>query len=154
MYDDNSATAAGTYKCKLEFIVETKEKLRINLEEKLYSQISLELSDLVNLSKSKFQNSYVRALSYQVFENNGVIKREIVDQIIKNIPKEERINLRKAGIKIGRYHVFLPKMLKPNADLPTFIMFSFKKNFHTFFKVINTIFFNFFIRYKKGKIIN
>ena len=29
LYDDNSATAAGTYKCKLEFIVETKEKLRV-----------------------------------------------------------------------------------------------------------------------------
>jgi ATP-dependent RNA helicase SUPV3L1/SUV3 len=50
-----------------------------------------------------------------LFENNGVIKRELVDQIIKKIPKEERANLRKAGIKIGRYHVFLPKMLKPNA---------------------------------------
>jgi len=106
---------------KLELIVdeaidsESRNKLKNNLEDKLYKIIKTELSDLFNLSKSKFQNSYVRALCYQVFENNGVIKREIVDQIIKNIPKEERINLRKAGIKIGRYHVFLPKMLKPNA---------------------------------------
>jgi len=29
LYDDNSTTASGTYKCKLEFIVETKEKLRV-----------------------------------------------------------------------------------------------------------------------------
>ena len=29
LYDDNSTTVAGTYKCKLEFIVETKEKLRV-----------------------------------------------------------------------------------------------------------------------------
>ncbi len=106
---------------KLELIVdeaidsESKNKLKNNLEDKLRKIIKTELSDLFNLSKSNFQNSYVRALSYQVFENNGVIKREIVDQIVKNIPKEERINLRKAGIKIGRYHVFLPKMLKPNA---------------------------------------
>ena len=35
--------------------------------------------------------------------------------MIKNISKEDRLNLRKAGVKIGRYHVFLPKMLKPNA---------------------------------------
>ena len=94
---------------------ETKEKLKINLEKKLYKLISLELSDLVNLSKSKFKNSYVRALCYQLFEKNGVMKREKVNQIIKKFSQEDRSNLRKAGIKIGRYHIFLPRMLKPSA---------------------------------------
>ena len=74
-----------------------------------------ELSDLVNLSKSKFKNNYVRALCFQLFENNGVMKRETVHQMIKNISKEDRLSLKKAGVKIGRYHIFLPKMLKPNA---------------------------------------
>ena len=106
---------------KLELLVdeaidsESKEKLKINLEKKLYSLISSELSDLVNLSKSKFKNNYVRALCYQLFENNGVMKRENIHQMIKNISKEDRLSLRRAGIKIGRYHIFLPKMLKPNA---------------------------------------
>ena len=106
---------------KLELIVdeaidlESKEKLKINLEKKLYDFISGELSDLVNLSNAKFKNNYVRALCYQLFENNGIIKRETVHQMIKNISKEDRINLRKAGIKIGRYHIFLPRMLKPSA---------------------------------------
>jgi len=95
--------------------LESREKLKINLEKKLYSLISSELSDLVNLSKSKFKNNYVRALSYQLFENNGVMKREIVHQMLKNISKEDRLSLRRAGIKIGRYHIFLPKMLKPAA---------------------------------------
>jgi len=106
---------------KLELLVdeaidlESKKKLRINLENKLYKLILNELSDLVNLGKSQFKNNYVRALSYQLFENNGVMKREAVHKMIKNISKEDRVNLRKAGIKIGRYHIFLPKMLKPNA---------------------------------------
>ena len=106
---------------KLELLVdeaidpESKEKLRANLEKKLYKLISSELSDLVNLSKAKFKNNYVRALCYQLFENNGVIKRNTVHEMIKNISKEDRLNLRKAGVKIGRYHIFLPKMLKPNA---------------------------------------
>ena len=95
--------------------VESKEKLKNSLEEKLNSIIKNELSDLVNLTKQKFKNSYVRALCFQLFENNGIIKRENSNEIIKNIPKEERVNLRRAGIKIGRYHVFLPKMLKPSA---------------------------------------
>ena len=106
---------------KLELLVdeaidaESKEKLKNNLEKKLQELITTELSDLVNLSESKFKNSYVRALCYQLFENNGVMKREVIDQIIKKILKEDRISLRRAGVKIGRYHVFLPRMLKPNA---------------------------------------
>jgi len=95
--------------------VESREKLQINLEKKLHSVISIELSDLVNLSKSKFKNNYVRALCYQLFENNGVMKRETVHQMIKNISKEDRSSLRKVGVKLGRYHIFLPKMLKPGA---------------------------------------
>ena len=94
---------------------ESKEKLKINLEEKLYQLISTELQDLVNLSKANFNNNYARALCYQLFENNGVIKREIVNEMMKNILKEDRLNLRKVGVKIGRYHIFLPRMLKPNA---------------------------------------
>ena len=106
---------------KLDLIVdeaidlESKEKLRANLEFKLNNLIKNELSDLVNLTLKKFDNSYVRALCFQLFENNGVMKRELVNQIVKKITKEDRIKLRKAGIKIGRYHIFLPRMLKPNA---------------------------------------
>ena len=106
---------------KLELLVdeaidsESKEKLKNYLEKKLYELISSELSNLVNLSKAKFKNNYARALCYQLFENNGVIKRKTVYQIIKNIYKDDRINLRKVGVKIGRYHIFLPRMLKPSA---------------------------------------
>ena len=108
-------------KPKLELLVDeaiddqSKEKLKLNLTEKLNKLISNELADLVNLSNSNFDNNYVRALSYQLFENNGVMKRLHVKGMIENISKEDRLNLRKAGIKVGRYHIFLPKMLKPNA---------------------------------------
>jgi len=106
---------------KLEVLVdeaidlESKEKLKNNLEKKLNDLISSELLELVNLSKSNFKNNYVRALCYQLFENNGVMKRETVNKMIKNITKEDRLELRKAGVKIGRYHIFLPRMLKPAA---------------------------------------
>jgi len=95
--------------------LESKNKIKSNLEKKLYLLITTELSDLVKLSKLNFKNNYVRALCYQLFENNGVVKRDSIKQIIKNISKENRPDLRKAGIKIGRYHIFLPKMLKPGA---------------------------------------
>jgi ATP-dependent RNA helicase SUPV3L1/SUV3 len=52
---------------------------------------------------------------FQLYENNGVVKRSEVDQIVKSIPANERKKLWGMGIKIGRYHIYLPKMLKPKA---------------------------------------
>ena len=73
------------------------------------------LGDLINLTKVKIEDQYLRALAYQLYENNGVLKRKNIDEIIKLISKEERKKLWNMGVKIGRYHVFLPKMLKPKA---------------------------------------
>ena len=61
------------------------------------------------------QEEIIRALIFQVYENNGVIKRKKIEHIIKLIPKEERKKLWNMGVKIGKYHVYLPRMLKPNA---------------------------------------
>ena len=52
---------------------------------------------------------------FQLFENNGVLKREAVNDIVKSISTEERKKIWDLGIKIGRYHIYLPKMLKPKA---------------------------------------
>ena len=73
------------------------------------------LGDLINLTKKKIENQYLRALVFQLYEKNGVIKRSEIDNIVKLIPSEERKKLWGMGIKIGRYHIYLPKMLKPKA---------------------------------------
>ncbi len=73
------------------------------------------LGDLISLTNIKIENQYLRALSFQLYEKNGVIKREEINNIVKLIPENERKKLWGMGIKIGRYHVFLPKMLKPKA---------------------------------------
>ena len=51
---------------------------------------------------------------FQLYEKNGVVKRSEVKQIVKSIPTEER-KIMGDGNKIGRYHIYLPKMLKPKA---------------------------------------
>ena len=43
------------------------------------------------------------------------MKRNKVKDIVNSISKEDRKLLRQLGIKIGSYHIFLPKMLKPKA---------------------------------------
>ena len=94
---------------------ESKSKLIAFLNKWLSNHINEVLGDLIKLTKHKINNQYLRGLVFQLYENNGVIKRSDVDKIVKSIPPEERKKLWGMGIKIGRYHIYLPKMLKPKA---------------------------------------
>ena len=94
---------------------ESKIELQLFLKNWLTSYINSELGDLMNLTKTEVKNQYLRALIFQLYENNGLIKRQELNEIIKKISKEDRKKLWSMGIKLGRYHVFLPKMLKPKA---------------------------------------
>ena len=93
----------------------SKSKLVNFLNRWLTNHIDKELGDLINLTKHQINNQYLRGLVFQLYENNGVIKRSEVDKIVKSIPADERKKLWGMGIKIGRYHIYLPKMLKPKA---------------------------------------
>jgi ATP-dependent RNA helicase SUPV3L1/SUV3 len=92
-----------------------KNELELCLKNWISLHVNEILGDLINLTKTKIENQYLRALAFQLYENNGVLKRKNVDEIVKLISKEERKKLWNMGIKIGRYHIFLPKMLKPKA---------------------------------------
>ena len=94
---------------------ESKSKLIVFLNKWLINHINEVLGDLIKLTKHQISNQYLRGLVFQLYENNGVIKRSEVDKIVKSIPADERKKLWGMGIKIGRYHIYLPKMLKPKA---------------------------------------
>jgi ATP-dependent RNA helicase SUPV3L1/SUV3 len=95
--------------------LDIQKQLELFIKSWLSSYINEVLGDLINLINIKIENQYLRALSFQLYENNGVLKRKNIDEIIKLISKEERKKLWNMGIKIGRYHIFIPKMLKPKA---------------------------------------
>ena len=95
--------------------IDIKKKLEQFTRSWLSSHINDALGDLINLMKVKIENQYLRALAYQLYESNGVLKRKNIEDVVKLISKEERKKLWNMGIKIGRYHIFLPKMLKPKA---------------------------------------
>ena len=78
------------------------------------NKINLELDSLIKLKKIKEKDSNIRALAYQLYENNGVIKRENAFQVVKNLNQDQRKILREIGVKFGRYHIFLHRLFKPN----------------------------------------
>ena len=104
-----------------------KKKLSEFLNKWLKSKISLILKSLIDLKDLKEKNSSIKALAYQLYENNGVLKRENVSEYIKKLGQNERKILRDLGVKFGRYHVFLYKLIKPEAvSLRTLLW----KNYH------------------------
>ena len=94
---------------------ESKSKLNEFLIKWLNNHINEVLEDLIKLTKHQISNQYLRGLVFQLYENNGVVKRNEVDKIVKSISVDARKKLWSMGIKIGRYHIYLPKMLKPKA---------------------------------------
>ncbi len=97
-------------------VVETddKNKLQSFLKEWLNEKINNELGSLLKLKDIESSNSSTRALSYMLYENNGVLKREFLEKLLKSIDQKERKILRDQGVKFGRYHIFLYKLFKPN----------------------------------------
>ena len=98
-------------------IVEATEKERLQkyLEKWVKEKIKIILKSLIDLRSLKESNSSIRALAYQLYENNGVLKRDNVSDYLKKLGQNERKVLRNLGVKFGRYHVFLYKLLKPEA---------------------------------------
>ena len=110
-------------------IVEVLEqkKLQEYLEKWINEKISFVLKSLIDLKSLKESNSSIRALAYQLYENNGVLKREKVSDYLKKLGQDERKILRNMGVKFGRYHVFLFKLLKPEAVSLRILLW---KNYH------------------------
>ncbi len=90
-------------------------KLKLAIENWIETQKKNNLNDLISIEKAVFKNPFSRGLAYQLFEHNGVLIRESVNELVENISKEERFKLRKNGIKIGKYHIYQPRMIRPNA---------------------------------------
>ena len=95
--------------------LKTHGKLYEFLKNWISSHIKEQLSDLIGLITLKNKNQYIRALAFRLYESNGIIKRNEISEVIDKINKDDRKQFKNLGIKIGRYHIFLPKMLKPKA---------------------------------------
>ena len=98
-------------------ILEQNQKKKLNnfLDSWLKTKIETTLKSLIDLKNLKEKNSSIKALAYQLYESNGVLKREQVSDYLKNLGQDQRKILRDLGVKFGRYHIFLYRLIKPEA---------------------------------------
>jgi ATP-dependent RNA helicase SUPV3L1/SUV3 len=114
-------------------IVEQSAKRKLNeyINKWIHAKINNVLKSLIDLKNIKENNSSIKALAYQLYENNGVLKRDQVSEYLKNLEQNERKILRDLGVKFGRYHVFLYQLIKPEAvSLRTLLWKNFYQKFH------------------------
>ncbi|MDB2647804.1 helicase-related protein, partial [Candidatus Pelagibacter bacterium] len=76
-----------------------KQKLSDFINKWIQDKINLVLKSLVDLKNIKDKNSSIKALAYQLYENNGVLKREQVSEYLKSLGQNERKILRELGVK-------------------------------------------------------
>ncbi|WP_440907353.1 helicase-related protein [Candidatus Pelagibacter sp.] len=109
----------------------TKQKLNDYINKWIHAKINNVLKSLIDLKYIKENNSSIKALAYQLYENNGVLKRDQVSEYLKNLEQNERKILRDLGVKFGRYHVFLYQLIKPEAvSLRTLLWKNFYQKYH------------------------
>ena len=104
-----------------------RQKLSSFIKKWLENKIDSVLQSLIDLKNLKDKHSSIKALAYQLYENNGVLKRENVSEYLKDLGQGERKILRDLGVKFGRYHVFLHKLIKPE---PVTLRTLLWKNYH------------------------
>jgi ATP-dependent RNA helicase SUPV3L1/SUV3 len=104
-----------------------RQKLIDFINKWLQIKIDTVLQSLIDLKNLKEKHSSIKALAYQLYENNGVLKREHVSEYLKDLGQSERKILRELGVKFGRYHVFLFKLIKPE---PVTLRTLLWKNYH------------------------
>jgi len=109
--------------------LESSQKIKLSsfIKKWLKNKIDTILQSLVDLKNLEDKHSSIKALAYQLYENNGVLKRENVSEYLKDLGQNERKILRDLGVKFGRYHVFLYKLIKPE---PVVLRTLLWKNFH------------------------
>jgi ATP-dependent RNA helicase SUPV3L1/SUV3 len=104
-----------------------RKKLSQFISKWLNHKINTVLQSLIDLKNLKDKHPSIKALAYQLYENNGVLKRENVSEYLKNLGQNERKILRDLGVKFGRYHIFLYKLIKPETVTLRTLLW---KNFH------------------------
>lgn len=92
-----------------------KEKVQEHLKAWLESHVNAVLEPLINLEKQDGIEGAARGIAYQVYENMGIVPREKLEDLIKDLTPEDRAALRARKIKMGPILVFLPALNKPAA---------------------------------------
>jgi ATP-dependent RNA helicase SUPV3L1/SUV3 len=90
-----------------------RDKVENRLRAWLKAYIVRLLGPLMQLETSAELAGLARGIAFQIGESLGVLERAKVLNDVRSLDQDARAALRKAGIRFGAYHLYLPALLKP-----------------------------------------
>jgi ATP-dependent RNA helicase SUPV3L1/SUV3 len=90
-----------------------RDKVESRLRAWLRAYIVRLLGPLMQLEESTELTGLARGIAFQIGEALGVLERSKVLNDVRSLDQDARSALRKAGVRFGAYHLYLPALLKP-----------------------------------------
>ena len=92
-----------------------KEKVQARLDTWIDEHVREKLKPLVELAEAEELSGLARGIGFQLKENFGILKRELVADEIKSLDQASRAQLRRHGVRFGAFNIYMPLLLKPAA---------------------------------------
>jgi ATP-dependent RNA helicase SUPV3L1/SUV3 len=89
------------------------QKVQRRLQHFIDRRIAATQEPLLALQRDETLTGVAKGFAYRLVENFGIIPRSEVAEEVKALDPEARSALRKHGIRLGQFTVFLPALLKP-----------------------------------------
>lgn len=90
-----------------------RDKVENRLRAWLKAYVVRLLGPLMQLEENAELTGLARGIAFQIGEALGVLERSKVLNEVRSLDQEARAALRKAGVRFGAYHLYLPALLKP-----------------------------------------
>jgi ATP-dependent RNA helicase SUPV3L1/SUV3 len=90
-----------------------REKVQARLEAWRDEIIADRLKPLVDIAKAEDVTGLARGIAFRLTESFGMLKRELIADMMKHLDQEARAQLRKYGVRFGAFNIYFPALLKP-----------------------------------------
>ncbi|HEY8383358.1 MAG TPA: helicase-related protein [Microvirga sp.] len=90
-----------------------RDKVETRLRAWLKALIVRLLGPAMQLEDSAEIQGLARGIAFQIGESLGVLERSKVLNEVRSLDQDGRAALRRAGVRFGAYHLYLPALLKP-----------------------------------------
>jgi ATP-dependent RNA helicase SUPV3L1/SUV3 len=90
-----------------------RDKVENRLNAWLKAYVTRLLGPAMQLESLPELTGIARGIGYQIAEALGVLERSKVLAEVRSLEQEGRAALRRAGVRFGAYHLYLPALLKP-----------------------------------------
>ncbi len=92
-----------------------RKKLENKFIEWIQDYIKLNLKEILLLKNTNNLSPGAKGIAFRLLEELGLIRRDKIENEIKILEQKSRQELRKMGVKIGKFSIFFPATVKPKA---------------------------------------